>query len=76
MHHCDRNTIAMIMTLSARDPAQRFAIAHRYSVQQVCERCGKHRIWVHEHQRGDASFGFVTHGYNVTHDPEPERNMT
>ena len=64
----------MIMTLSARDPAQRFA--HRYSVQQVCERCGKHRIWVHEHQRCDASLGFVTHGYNATHDPEPERNMT
>jgi hypothetical protein len=27
MHQCDRNTIAMIMTLSARYPARRFAIA-------------------------------------------------
>jgi hypothetical protein len=27
VHHCDRNTIAMIMTLSAGDPARKFAIA-------------------------------------------------
>jgi len=25
------------------------------------------RIWVHEHQRGDASLGFVTHDYVVEH---------
>jgi hypothetical protein len=25
------------------------------------------RIWVHEHQRGDASLGFVTHDYKVEH---------
>jgi hypothetical protein len=27
VHHCDTNTVAMIMTLSARDPAQKFALA-------------------------------------------------
>jgi hypothetical protein len=25
------------------------------------------RIWIKEHQRGDASLGFVTHDYRVTH---------
>jgi hypothetical protein len=26
------------------------------------------RIWVKEHQRGDAALGFVTHDYNIHHD--------
>lgn len=26
------------------------------------------RVWVHEHQRGDASLGFVTHDYSVKHE--------
>jgi hypothetical protein len=25
------------------------------------------RIWIREHQRGDASLGFVTHSYEITH---------
>jgi hypothetical protein len=29
---------------------------------------GNKRLWVPEHQRGDASIGFVTHDYLVTHD--------
>jgi hypothetical protein len=28
------------------------------------------RIWIKEHQRGDASLGFVTHDYTVKHEPE------
>ena len=32
--------------------------------------CGARRFWIHEHQRGDASLGFVTHDYNVTHEEE------
>jgi hypothetical protein len=35
-----------------------------------CRRCGAVSLWVHEHQRGDASIGFVTHDYAITH---PER---
>lgn len=28
------------------------------------------RIWVHEHERGDASLGFVTHDYKIHHEEE------
>jgi hypothetical protein len=31
----------------------------------VCSRCSGHKIWIAEHQRGDASIGFVTHDYTV-----------
>lgn len=34
---------------------------------QRCSLCGAHRMWIHEHQRGDASLGLVTHDYEVTH---------
>lgn len=30
------------------------------------------RIWIREHQRGDASLGFVTHDYSVKHEHESE----
>jgi hypothetical protein len=36
----------------------------------TCTACQGHRIWVHEHQRGDASLGFVTHDYVVEHGQE------
>src|SRR4029077_3272975 len=29
------------------------------------------KIWVNEHQRGDASLGFVLHDYSVEHKQEP-----
>ena len=32
-----------------------------------CRRCGGVKLWIAEHQRGDASLGFVTHDYEVTH---------
>jgi len=32
-----------------------------------CKKCHGQRIFVHEHQRGDASVGFVTHDYRVVH---------
>jgi hypothetical protein len=41
--------------------------AHEWSTEGVCERCRGHRLWVHEHQRGDASLGFVTTDYAVVH---------
>jgi hypothetical protein len=41
---------------------------HEFDDQMVCRRCHGHQIWIHEHQRGDASLGFVTHDYDVTHD--------
>ena len=28
------------------------------------------RLWIKEHQRGDASLGFVTHSYDVTHEQQ------
>lgn len=40
----------------------------------ICQRpeCGKRRMWIHEHARGDASLGFVRHDYAVTHqEPTP-----
>jgi len=43
---------------------------HQWNVEQRCA-CGAHRSWVHEHQRGDASVGFVTHSYAVTHKDQP-----
>lgn len=30
-------------------------------------RDAEHRIWVHEHERGDASLGFVLHDYSIEH---------
>jgi hypothetical protein len=40
---------------------------HEFDDALVCSKCGGHKIWVHEHQRGDASVGFVTHDYRVVH---------
>ena len=36
----------------------------------TCSRCGGKRLWITEHQRGDASLGIVTHDYAVTHDTD------
>ena len=33
----------------------------------LCARCNGRRSWIPEHQRGDASLGFVTHDYEVHH---------
>jgi hypothetical protein len=32
----------------------------------ICRKCGGHKLWISEHQRGDASLGFVTHDYDIT----------
>jgi hypothetical protein len=40
---------------------------HEFDDQMVYRRCHGHKVWVHEHQRGDASIGFVTHDYEVHH---------
>lgn len=40
---------------------------HLWREDQTCL-CGAHRLWITEHQRGDASLGFVTHDYKVTHE--------
>ena len=32
-----------------------------------CALCGGKRLWIHGHQRGDASLGFVLHDYTVEH---------
>jgi hypothetical protein len=32
------------------------------------------RIWIKEHQRGDASLGFVTHDYRVEHETTPHES--
>ena len=41
---------------------------HDFDERMVCRRCRGHQIWIAEHQRGDASLGFVTHDYDVHHD--------
>jgi len=41
---------------------------HAWNAEGFCERCHGHRVWVHEHQRGDASLGFVTHDFVVKHE--------
>ena len=38
-----------------------------------CQRCSAWRTWITEHQRGDASLGFVTHDYTVLHDEHPTK---
>jgi len=40
---------------------------HAWNAEGICESCRGHRLWIHEHQRGDASLGFVTHDYAITH---------
>ncbi len=33
-----------------------------------CEHCKGRKTWITEHQRGDATLGFITHDYTVKHD--------
>jgi hypothetical protein len=40
---------------------------HDFDDEMVCHLCGGHKLWITEHQRGDASLGFVTHDYEVHH---------
>lgn len=47
---------------------------HCWNDKMICRYCGGHQIWINEHQRGDASLGFVTHDYEVNrHQPTPRR---
>jgi len=34
----------------------------------VCELCRGRQIYIHKHERGDASLGYVTHDYRVKHE--------
>jgi hypothetical protein len=38
---------------------------HVFDAEMICRNCRGRQVWVHEHQRGDASIGFVTHDYEV-----------
>jgi hypothetical protein len=38
---------------------------HEFNDAMVCNKCKGHKIWITEHQRGDAGLGFVTHDYEV-----------
>jgi hypothetical protein len=40
---------------------------HDFDERMICRRCHGHQIWIAEHQRGDASLGFVLHDYQVHH---------
>ena len=40
---------------------------HVYNEEMICKRCQGKKLWIGEHQRGDASLGFVTHDYEVHH---------
>jgi hypothetical protein len=44
------------------------ACQHEYDENLTCRRCQGRKLWIAEHQRGDASLGFVTHDYEVHHD--------
>jgi hypothetical protein len=46
------------------------ACAHEFDSDMICIYCGGHQIWVHEHQRGDATLGFVMHDFIVEHNEE------
>ena len=50
-----------------RQPASAFCQHqwHADSGGMICQLCHGHRIWIVEHQRGDAGLGFVTHDYVV-----------
>lgn len=37
-----------------------------------CSICNGRKLWIPEHQRGDASLGHVMHDYRVTHEKEKE----
>jgi len=41
---------------------------HEFDEQMTCKHCRGKQLWIAEHQRGDASMGFVTHDYEVHHD--------
>lgn len=43
-------------------------VAHEEHIE--CSVCKGRRVWVTEHQRGDANLGFVTHDYKVEHKME------
>jgi hypothetical protein len=70
------HSVISILLPKGRDPRRvaRDAIAaarrRAHQVRGHWRRDWRHeglRIWVHEHQRGDASLGFVTHDYKVEH---------
>lgn len=40
---------------------------HEFDEHMICRRCQGKKLWIAEHQRGDASLGFVIHDYQVHH---------
>ena len=40
-----------------------------------CEQCHGRQVYVHKHERGDATLGYVLHSYQVTHET-PDRKRT
>lgn len=53
-----------------------FASEHEWGPQDdkghaSCARCSAWRTWIDEHERGDASLGYVTHEYRVQHPALP-----
>ena len=41
---------------------------HIWTTDNRCEHCEGHRLWIAEHQRGDATLGLVLSNYEVTHE--------
>lgn len=35
----------------------------------ACKHCGRARIWIKDHERGDSALGFVLHDYSIEHAP-------
>jgi hypothetical protein len=71
------HTIINLVLPKGRDPVRlartivEMARRRAHQVRGHWRRDWRHegeRIWIKEHQRGDASLGFVLHDYNVTHE--------
>ena len=58
-----------------RNPLSRLCDPHVFDASDnflMCKKCGGRKFHIPEHSRGDATLGYVTHDYSVTHE-EPAR---
>ena len=52
------------LSIAVSDQSQKLA-AERFARNYACKRCGTYRTWIKEHQRGDATLGYVKKTYKV-----------
>ena len=56
---------------SKRCPQHLWVTADDEADHIVCELCRGRQIYIHKHERGDASLGYVTHDYALKHETQP-----